>query len=569
MYRKIHCDWFLSDGIFPAVRLDAPMYVEDALISCERIRAEMTNLEHMAVEWIYRRIWTYSTDFDISGSERCFLRLSGLKGSWRALINGAEAARGTGGSAVFEVTQGLMAHNHLEICFDADNSGALRPVTGFGGMLSCRQTGTAAITKLNITEDARLFAALDLLQETETELRLSIKNSAGRHESSMQETLAFGYTPLVFDEMSEFLQIGEANEVTLEAWCEGKISDSCLFTAFLSDETVQPRGFLAESEELIALAEKAGALSAFTPDAEPDFSHRQLCARHGLESVSAEALPSYIPAPAAQPLERLIALAGSEEKLELPEIWKLSGSDRQCLDKLKSQVPSGDIEKLIALNRYRQAESLRADALDARMNDRCFVVSEVQAQPAMPASSSLMDTPGHMRPAYYALMSAWQGEVGYVQQVETVQNVGIVTCEVCYVSDLERPHADALSVIAFDISGNRLLANSFPVLEQGTVGRFTFELPSDSIAIIRTSLVKGEESVISTDEVLMAENRSIEDLPLTQLLAADGKITNVGTATALGVCVPGAGYFGCLLPGECVHAMQGDPDEAEGLNIFI
>jgi hypothetical protein len=74
---------------------------------------------------------------------------------------------------------------------------------------------------------------------------------------------------------------------------------------------------------------------------------------------------------------------------------------------------------------------------------------------------------------------------------------------------------------------------------------------------------------MSTDETVLGENVTIDELPITQLLAADGKITNVGETTALGVCVPGAAYFGCLLPGEFLTATRGDPDAAEGLNIFI
>ena len=568
MFRKIHCDWFLSDGIFAPVRLDAPMFIEDALVSAGRIRADLTNEEHMAVEWIYRREWRYRTEFSLdAAAERTFLRLSGLKGSWRALINGAEAARGKSSSAVFEISANLAARNLLEVCFDADTSGEMQPVTGFSGMLSARQTGPAAITKLNITEDGRLFAALDMLSEGEAELSLRIRNSGGAHESKDVQTYSFGYTPLVFDEMSAYLQPGEINDVALEARCGEKVSDSCSLSVFISDERVQPRGFVASSEELISLAESAGALSAFTPDAEPDFSHRLLCARHGLESLSSDGLPVYLPEAAAQPIDRLIAIAGSEEQLDKDEVWLLAGSDRKILDSLRDEVPSGELEKLISLSRYRQAIRLREDALEARLSDRCFVVDAVAAKPAAPASSALSDYASHMRPAYYALMGAWQSEVGYVKLVGGAQD--IITCEVYYVCDSALPHADAISVCVYGMDGVKSLSNSFPAMAQGCVGRFTFELPEGGAAVVRTSLVKGEESTMSTDEVILGEGVHFEDLPLTQLLAADGKMTNVGSAAALGVCVPGAGYFGCLLPGEYVNATHDDPDEAEGLNIFI
>ena len=570
MYHKIHCDWFLSDGIFAPIRLDAPMYVEEALVSAGRIRADMTNEEHMAVEWIYRRVWKYATQFELNGSfERAFLRISSLKGSWRALINGAEAASGRDGSASFEISATYQNRNTLEILFEPAGSDTLRPTVGFGGMLSARRTGKAAITKLDVTEDSRLFAAVDMSEEGEVELRCRLKNSRGKREKTMTQSLAFGYNPLVFGDMSKALAAGENNELSLEVYCAGEMSDSCEMNLFISDERVQPRGFVAQSEEMISLAESAGAISAFTPDAEPDFAHRLLSARHGLESLSSDGLILYTPRAAALPLDRLIAIAGSEDKLLRDEVWRLAGADKSSLDVFRALAPSGEMEKLIVLSRYTQACDVRRDALEARLNDRYFVLDNVGAREDCPASSALMDAPGQMRPAYYALMGAWQGEVGYVKLCAASEDTGILNCEVYYVSDREVPSSDALSVSVYDLNGTKCLTNSFPALSQGCVGRFTFELPEGGAALVRTSLVKGEESVMSTDETVLGENVTIDELPITQLLAADGKITNVGETTALGVCVPGAAYFGCLLPGEFLTATRGDPDAAEGLNIFI
>ena len=566
MYRKIHCDWFLSDGIFAPIRLDAPMYVEDALISSGRICAQLTNEEHMAVEWIYRRAWRYETTFALDkGDRRAFLRLSGLKGRWHVLINGAEAAQGDGSQAVFEISQNIESLNRLEILFDADTGAEIRPVIGFGGMLSARTTGKCAVMRLNLVGYDRLFAALDMLTEGEAELKYSLKNSAGKNENAISQKLSYGYTPLLLDGINALA--GEVNEIELSAYCDGKLSDTAALTLYLNDERARPRGFVGESEELISLAENAGAISAFTPDPEPDFSHRLISARHGLESLSADELERYIPAHATLPYERLLELCGSEEQLKKNEYWKLAGADIAVLDAFRSYVPSGDMEKLAIVSRYKQAQKLRQDALDARIGDRCFVVDKVEARPAAPESSALSDWPGHPRPAYYALMCAWQREVGYIKPVSVTD--GIASLEVYLATDNDRPAANAVCVNVYDLSGVKVLTNSFPALSQGMVGRFTFELPPEGAAVVRTFLITGEEKTISTDEAVFKENVSFEDLPLTQLLTGEGRVTNVGQAAALGICVPGARYFGCLLPGEYVSATQGDPDEAEGLNIFI
>ena len=95
MYRKVLCDWFLSDGIHPRDRLDAPGSVEEALLACGVLRDGQDYEARQAQEWIYRRRWRYEAEFTLPGEgKRAFLRLTGLSGRWKALVNGAEAASG-------------------------------------------------------------------------------------------------------------------------------------------------------------------------------------------------------------------------------------------------------------------------------------------------------------------------------------------------------------------------------------------------------------------------------------------------------------------------------------------
>ncbi|MBQ3669242.1 MAG: hypothetical protein II920_08455 [Clostridia bacterium] len=570
MYRKLYCDWFLTDDVFAPVRLDAPMTVEEALTASGRIPAEMSYEEHMKVEWIYRRRWRYFTDFKPEAAQRMFLRLSGLKGSWQVLLNGAEAARGTDSAAAFEATQGLReGTNRLEVCFDADISGELRPVTGFGGMLSCRLGGKVAITRLELSEDDRIFLALDSANGGEVEIRLNLKNPSGRYSHTFTETLNAGYTPLAVSELKDKLMPGEANEIEAHVYTDGEVSDEAVFICFLPTEFSLPRGFVADTEETISLAENAGALSAFTMDSEPNAAHRLLSARHGLESLSAAELEIATALPALKPYDELMSISGGEEGLGASEMWALSGSSIKDYEAMASRVASGDVEHIVSCSRYIQGRELRFRALDARLSKNYLALDGVADKLFAPASRALLDCPGRPRPAYFALMSAWQSEVGYVKPVSAQKTDGIVSCEVYLVCDAPVSPVDALHVEVYDIKGRKVLGNSFPAVAQGCVGRFTVELPENGCAIMRTALVKGEESVMSTDEIVFADGVTFEDMPLTQLLSDGGRVTNVGEHAALGVCVPGARYFGCLLPGESVKSTLGDPDAAEGLNIFM
>ncbi len=570
MYRKIICDWFLTEGITPPVRLDSPMYVEEALISAGRIPSETTYEQHTAYEWIYRREWSYITRFATpGGGRRVFLRASGLKGAWQMFINGALACEGKDSLAEFEITAGAKEENELEIRFAPPDARALMPVTGFSGMLSFRTTGAAAITGIRLTEDSCVAVDLDLSRKAECEISVNLKNSVDSTGESVTQSLDMGYNSLLLCSLDGQLVSEEANEIEVSVSEGGALSDRRELITFIPSGGVQPRGFIGEGEEILSLGETAGAISAFTLDSEPALPFRLMAARHGLESLSAEELDVYTAPPALLPEDMLLDIAGSPDRLERSEMWRLTGSDKRPYDEAKAAVPSGTLGRITALSRYRQAEAVRAEALEARIGGRYFVIGSAQAQNGVPASCALSDGQGRLRPAYYALIGAWQDEVAYVKAPTCVAEDGIVSLEVCLACDRELPHVDSVNVEAYDAAGWKIASNSFPALAQGCIGRFTLELPKDGIAILRACLVKGEESRISTDEVLFTQGVCFEDAPLTQLLASDGKITNVGQSAALGVCVPGAGYFGCLLPGESVTAGNGDPNEIEGLNIFM
>ena len=149
MYSKALCEWFLTDGIYPPVRLDAPEYIEDALTEAGVLGVGLDVEERCRNEWIYRRTWRYLTQFTLPDTEkRVFMRLSGLKGRWRVTVNGALAAEGTDSWCETEITGLLGVPNYLEIAFLPDDSFSLFPQAGFKGSFLLKQAGKGVIKEL-------------------------------------------------------------------------------------------------------------------------------------------------------------------------------------------------------------------------------------------------------------------------------------------------------------------------------------------------------------------------------------------------------------------------------------
>ena len=573
MYRRVLCDWYLSDGIHKPLRLDAPQNVEEALSEAGAIPTGASYEEHTFSEWIYRRTWRYKSEFTLPSPEkRAFLRLSGMRGSWRALVNGACAAEGDGDGAEFEVTALLKEPNRIELCFDPDKSGKIRPVWGFDGMLSYRLTGPAAVQEASFDEDAggaKVFTAMSLVKDARCEWTFTLRNSLGESKAHYKEDLLAGYTPVARQLFAGKLQRGETNALTVSVKADGEESDEIGLDLFLPEEGTVPRGFVGRTEAMMGLGETAGANAAFTDGEEPTAAHRRLAARHGLESRTLEGVVPINALDALLPYDKLMALAGSESALDDNALWALTDSRRDCLDETLKEVPSGEVRQVTAQSRYRQAEDLRLRALDARLRGLPFVIGGADEGLEAPASCALMDDDRHLRPALYALVSAWQSQLAFVRLPGSIPEDGIFSCEVCFVSDEEISRPLTVCVAGYDESGNETSRTLFAAACPGTVGRCTMEIPSSGGLMIRTTLLKDGESLTVWDTAVLRPGTHFEDLPRTQLLAAQGRIANVGRAAALGVCVPSAGYFGCLLPGEYVNATREDPDDAEGLNVYM
>ncbi len=572
MVKKVLCDWFLCDGIHPRVRLDAPNCLEEALEGAGVIRRFDDVEARQANEWIYRRTWRYEAEFTLPAQDkRAFLRLTGLNGRWSVLVNEAEAANGEGDSCEFEITALLSVPNRIELRFWPYSGPLISPVVGFNGMLSYRQTGKIAITEASVTqlgEDVRVFTGLSSDEGGKCEVEYRLKNAASEWKTSHKETLAAGYAPLMREDFSGRLQPGE-NLIGVAVKESGEISDEKEFSLYLPAGDAPARGLAGKGEALMGLAEEAFANAAFCLHDEPDERFKQMAARHQLVSLSLKEGEGFCPQDALIPYERLTALAGGERALDKAAFWALTDSRRDCLDEALKLVPSGDLESAINLSRYLQAQALRRAALDARLNGQSFAVLGARDGLNAPASCALTDDGRALRPAFYALLGAWQPQTAFVRLPEDVPEDGVMSAEVCFVSDWEDEGACQVSVTCCGLDGREVGKGRFAASQRGLIGRMLLEIPQEGCMLVRTSLTREDELISVSDEIALKPGVHFEDLPRTQLLPADGRMRNVGKSVALGVTVPGAAYFGCLVPGEYVGARRADPYKAEGLNIYF
>ncbi len=573
MYRRLPCDWFLTDGIHKKIRLDAPHTVEDALLEAGVIAREATCEQRQKDEWIFRRRWTYSASFSLNTEDaRVFLHLTGLRGHYTVFLNGEAACEGDGEICEAEVTAFVQAENTIEIAFAPAGEGSLRPETGFGGAASYKLTGDAAITDISVkNEDGKtaVFTAIDSLTEGDAVLRYTLIRGGKSVCETAPEKLSAGYLPLRHTPF-DALPAGEKCDLKAEILTDGTVSDDALISTFFCGLSVPARGISGTSEKMMGLGADAGATCAFVGGDAVSPQTVTLAARHALE-VGALEDAALTEAPAAlEPCEKLIAAAGGSAALRDNAFWLLTESNREVYTRFAAMLTEDDTDAVCALSRCSQAENLKITCILARVNGKSVAVTGADASRMSATSSALMDLDGTLRPAYYALMSAWQGDCACTVSPKVIGEDGIFSAAVYCVSDEHPGESASVTVTAYDLDGTELSRSSFAVTRgMGEAGRVTAELPESGVMILRTVLTAGEETLSASDEVVLAKNVKYDGIEKTQLLTANGKVTNVGSAAALYVTVPGARYFGCLLPGEYVTADSGDPDAAEGINIYI
>ena len=569
MTKKIPCQWFLGDGIADDTRLDAPEDIRSALKTCGILPDEDSVNSRLHSEWIYRRTWVYKTDFKLEKPEagRVFLELDGLLGKSIIKLNGEELTSGNFASARCEISGRIKADNLLEIVFPPESTQELYPLRGFCGSVFIKSTGSTAITALEYELENDYIVcniALDTPKATKCTLTFSVQAPAGTLENSITESLSAGYNPLRLTPFEHGTATGQC-EITLKLFIDESESDSIKTAAcFLS--SASPRGFVTQKPALIELAAAAGATSVFSDACDDiDFRLTTSAARCGLALKKCEACDVYTCATALQKASILSDICGGElELLNRSSIWKLTDSDKSAYDDARS-IASVDLNAIVSVSRYLQAVKLKRLAESVRVKNGTFALKDVANGKDSCASCGLIDRDGGLRPAYYAIMNVWEKEHAFISIPDTLPYDGIFNADVMYVCD-EFSAGTSIKTTLYALNGSELVSVSLPVYSPGAVGKMLIELPGDGFALARSEVMRLGK-LVSVSDCMISLNG--EQIPPTQLICENERVTNVGENTAIGVCIPGADWFGALLPGEFVSIPDRSPGFVEGLNIYM
>ena len=572
MLRKIPCDWFLTDGILSDIRLGAPKKVMDALLRAGVVKDDGTLVSRLSREWVFRRSWRYYTTFQAPAYDgaRAYLVLDGLSGRYGIRLNGTELKKSDGDTARIEATGYIKdASNTIEIEFEPEDNSVMVPTVGLSGQMFLYDSGETAISAVDVhyeNGDCCVTLQLNALSEIEVQLAFALTANGETRTKKIFKDVLPG-TNLIECVPFKNVPAGK-NTLEIKVKKDEITSDSAVIVKYARESRSAARGFQASDAFGMAITARAGGNSVVTPISNRAFT---LAADRGLTAYVYGKVPVNVAQYAVSRMETLIELSGGDTStLEKEALWRLSGIRedvfRACIYAYGEDAP---IEKKIELSRYLQAVSVRRQAEFARLRETPFVLGHVRDSAPAFASRALFDHNDRPRPAFFAVKQAWRCEHAFAVQPEGSMKDGLLTVPVYYVAD-EGAQPANVTAVAYAMNGEELMTANFPVMGNSSeaIGRLCVEKEENEFIIVRTMIMRSGECADRTDTLIAPEGGKLNALNDTQLLLRDGAVVNVGETAAVGVCVPGAEYFGCLLPGESVSVPAGRPGFMEGLNII-
>ncbi|MBQ9856806.1 MAG: hypothetical protein IJO53_11520 [Clostridia bacterium] len=572
MLRKIPCDWFLTDGILSDIRLGAPLKVMDALLRAGVVKDDGRLISRLNREWVFRRSWRYYTSFQAPAFDgaRAYLVMDGLTGRYLMRLNGTEIKTGDGDNARVEVTGFLKEEsNLLEIEFEPEDNRVMVPTVGLTGQLFLYDCGEMAISAFDAHYeggDCRVTAEINALSEIEIQMAFYLTANGETITKKIYKDVLPGKNLV---DCVPFKNV-PAGRISLEMKVKKDeiTSDGATIVKYARDAKSAARGFQVSDAFGMAITARAGGNSVVTPMRERAFT---LAADRGLTAYIYGKIPVNVSKYAVSRMETLMELSGGDTStLEKEALWRLSGIHedvfKECVMLYGEDAP---IEKKIDISRYLQAMSVRRQAESARLREMPFVLGQVRDNGRAFASRALFDHNDRPRPAYYALMQAWRKEHAFAVQPEGSMKDGLLTVPVYYVSD-EGAQPATVVAVAYSMTGEELMTANFPVMGTSAeaIGRLCVEKEENEFIIVRAKIIRDGETIAKSDSLIFPEGGTLNRISETQILVKEGAVVNAGQTAAVGVCVPGAEFFGCLLPGESAAFPAGRPGYTEGLNIF-
>lgn len=573
MLRKIPCDWFLTDDILSDIRLGAPLKVMDALLRAGVVKDDGKLISRLNREWVFRRSWRYYTHFNAPSYDgaRTYLVLDGLSGRYTVSLNGTYLKSGDGDNTRVEVTGQIKENeNTLEIEFEPEDNSVMVPSVGLSGQMLLYDSGETTISAMDVhyeNGDCTVTAEINALSEIEIQMAFEMTVNGEISTKKIYKDVLPGKNLI---ECVPFKNVPNGKvQLEMKVKKDEITSDSVSIVKFVKDAKSAARGFQVSDAFGMAITARAGGNSVVTPMNTRAFT---LAADRGLTAYVYGKVPVNVAQYAVSRMETLMELSGGDASvLEKEALWRLSGIRedvfRPCV---MAYGENASIEKKIDVSRYSQAISVRRQAENARLRETPFVLGHVRDNGRAFASRALFDHNDRPRPAYYAIMQAWRKEHAFAVQPEGSIKDGLLTVPVYYAAD-EGAQAATVSAVAYSMEGVELMAANFPVMGTSSeaIGRLCVEKEENEFVVVRVKVMRNGECVSKTDSLILPEGGMLNQLPETQLLVRDSAVENAGDTAAIGVCVPGAEFFGCLLPGETVPVPLGRPGYTEGLNIIL
>jgi len=573
MFNKIPCDWYLNDGIYPSVRLEAPEYVAVALKRSGVLCEEQLYEQRSSSEWIYRRRWSYVASFSLEkAGKRLFMKVTRLLGSWSIYINEQLCASGNQAFAEFETASHVVGKNELRITFDMPPADEMCPEFGFAGAVMMRYASAASLTDLDCRRDSKdktcIYMGVECIDKQSIELKLKVNNASQGETEALFKGELEGSNKLKYaiDDLPE----GEISRITAHLLIGGQQSDEISAEFLPVRHHIPVRGFVCDSESTIASAAEAGANAVFTTDETVDGTARMVASRHMLPMLSVQDRELSEAPSALTNSTHLMEIAGTVEELDKNMLWALTKADKAPFDAAEQLMPNGSVDEIVTYSRIAQAEKLRQQAFKYRVEGKPFILNNVDAGCEKPSSTALFDAPAQARPAYYALKDAWRSRAVFVSVPENVPADGRINCDVYVVADDIEVVPCMVKVELYTDKGRLLDSSCFSGnTNSGVIGKFSCKLVG-TVCFIRAHLIIESEEQTHTDVMVSSEPMLASTVLPTQLLYADGKITNVGANVAFNVSIPAVGFFGCLMPKEYIETEDDTvTNMCEGMNMFI
>jgi|GEM_PF-2039782 len=598
--------WRLDDDILSPLPLPAPLPVIDALAGGGVLEDVATGLHSLGAEWVFLRAWRYRVSFELpeEWDERSALRFANLRGCGSLSVNGEPVTRFLAGPLFADIT-GLIhpGRNEAELIFDPQP----RALPGSGAPLAkIGLSGAAYLETYNylmvehISVDGRMCEARGDLT-----FRLSLNAfTAGKYvfrymisgdEGAVESEEFVERLPAARRVIEHVLSVRNASvwskrdrasydwRLSIERsgiGCQTLRGSAAFFPESEPKPVIRiSDGILARPDDRMDDWLDALGMDAVSSDDRVSVTETHLYGDRFRLANSGNALT--VPA-ALRSGDCLRALAGGEAHWP-PDVpaWRLRGNVMPDLDEYEANFGagvSGDADRMARITRFLQAEDIVNTAIRARIEGKAACFSLIERYPHF-ASSELIEFDGALRPAFWALRSAWKPVRGHILPPPGAwaHTDDWIELDIWALTDTPVGMC-SITATAYRVDGDIFQSISLPLMLDGNqqAGKLKMRLPEyETLITLRTEITSAGGALLDRSDTVLAVYHGEFTMsaalnpPRAQLRATASGIRNDSDVAALGVScarlLPSMRY-GTLLPGEEMPLSGADLSHIEWFN---